>query len=107
MPNKSNRIHIGNALSTKGLSRMIKDLDPQKVPARYIEKIILTMPDEQVIELSGEDLTDPIPVEGSIQWNSIKDKFKGVKNIKIIIDVLALEHDIDLLKKEIYQHRFQ
>jgi hypothetical protein len=81
---------------------VIKDLDATKVPARYIEKIVLTFEDDSIIELSGEEFTNPIPVEGNIRWEEIKNMFQNIKSMKLHLNVFMIEYDLEERLLEIY-----
>lgn len=81
---------------------VISEMDITKVPARYVEKIIVTFEDESIIELSGEEFTSPIPVEGNIRWDEIKDMFQNIKYMRLHLNVFMIEYDLDACIKDIY-----
>jgi len=82
---------------------ILRKLDSSRVPAKYVEKIIVTLKDESVVELSGEEFSEPLPVEGFIQWNKIKDMFDGVASMKMHLNLDLIEIELERKLEDIYR----
>jgi hypothetical protein len=75
--------------------RIVKEIDAKEIPAKYIEQILVQYYDGNVIELSGSELTHPIPVNRNISWEVMEDSFKKMRDVKIFINTDKLEKDIN------------
>jgi hypothetical protein len=73
----------------------VKEIDAKEIPAKYIEQILVQYYDGNVIELSGSELTHPIPVNRNISWEVMEDSFKKMRDVKIFINTDKLEKDIN------------
>ena len=56
--------------------RIVKEIDAKEIPARYVEQILVQYYDGNVIELSGEELTHPIPMNKDASWDKMEESFK-------------------------------
>lgn len=75
--------------------RIVKEIDAKEIPAKYIEQILVQYYDGNVVELSGNELTHPIPVNKSATWEMMEDSFKKMRDVKIFINTDRLEKDIN------------
>ena len=75
--------------------RIVKEIDAKEIPAKYIEQILVQYYDGNVIELSGSEITHPIPVNRNISWEVMEDSFKKMRDVKIFINTDKLEKDIN------------
>lgn len=75
--------------------RIVKEIDAKEIPAKYIEQILVQYYDGNVIELSGSELTHPIPVNRNISWEVMEDSYKKMRDVKIFINTDKLEKDIN------------
>jgi len=81
--------------------RIVKEIDAKEIPAKYIEQILVQYYDGNVIELSGSELTHPIPVNKHISWDAMEDSFKKMRDVKIFVSTDKLEIDINIMVEEI------
>ena len=77
--------------------RIVKEIDAKEIPARYIESIIVQYYDGNVVELSGIELTHPIPMSKNASWAKMEESFKKMRDVKIYISTDVLEEDINKL----------
>lgn len=75
--------------------RIVREIDAKEIPAKYIEQILVQYYDGNVIELSGSELTHPIPINRNISWDVMEDSFKKMRDVKIFINTDKLEKDIN------------
>ena len=75
--------------------RIVKEIDAKEIPAKYIEQILVQYYDGNVVELSGNELTHPIPVNKNASWEAMEDSFKKMRDVKIFINTDKLEKDIN------------
>jgi len=75
--------------------RIVKEIDAKEIPSKYIEQVLVQYVDGNVIELKGDELSHPIPVNKNASWEIMEDMFKKIKDVKIFISTDKLEHDIN------------
>lgn len=75
--------------------RIVKEIDASEIPALYIDYILVQYTDGNVVELSGAELSHPIPVNRNADWGSMEEAFKKMKDVRVFIDVAKLEVDIN------------
>jgi hypothetical protein len=77
--------------------RIVKEIETKEIPSKYVEQILVQYYDGNVIELKGEELTHPIPVNRNATWETMEDSFKKMRDVKIFINTDRLEKDINEL----------
>lgn len=85
--------------------RIVKEIDAQEIPAKYVEHILVQYYDGNVIELSGEELTHPIPMNKDASWAAMEESFKKMRDVKVFISTDKLEIDINIMVED-YLGRF-
>jgi hypothetical protein len=81
--------------------RLVKEIDAKEIPSRYIEYILVQYYDGNIVELSGKELTHPIPVNKNATQESMESSYKKMRDIKIFISTDRLEEDINEKVEEI------
>lgn len=76
--------------------RIVKEIDAKEIPAKYIEQILVQYYDGNIVELSGDEISHPIPVNKNASWEAMEDSFKKMKDVKIFINTDKLEADINI-----------
>ena len=80
--------------------RIVKEIDAKEIPARYVEQILVQYHDGNVVELSGDELTHPIPMNKNASWNKMEESFKKMRDVKVFINTEVLEKDVkELVEK--------
>lgn len=87
--------------------RILDDVIPVEIPAEYIDYVEIYYIDETVLELKGDDLKYPIPLNKKVPKKELQEFFKKMKEVRIFIKLGELEEDInsqlDQLLKNICQ----
>lgn len=86
---------IGRISKPSVFDRIVKEIDAHEIPAKYIEQILVQYYDGNVIELKGNELTHPIPVNKDANWSQLEHSFKQMKDVKIFVNTEKLEKDIN------------
>jgi len=68
--------------------RIVKEIDAKEIPAKYIEQIIVQYYDGSIVEMSGTEITYPIPINRNTQHDKMED-------IKVFISTDRLEEDVN------------
>jgi len=77
--------------------RIVKEIDAKEIPAKYVEQILVQYYDGNVVELSGNEITHPIPMNRNAQWAKMEESFKRMRDVKVFINTDVLEEDINEL----------
>lgn len=77
--------------------RIVKEIEAKEIPSKYVEQILVQYYDGNIVELKGEELTHPIPVNRNATWETMEDSFKKMRDVKIFINTDKLERDINEL----------
>jgi len=77
--------------------RIVKEIDAKEIPAKYVEQILVQYYDGNVVELSGNEITHPIPLNKNASWQAMEDSFKKMRDVKVFINTDRLEKDINEL----------
>jgi hypothetical protein len=91
---------ISRIVKPSVFDRIVKEIDAKEIPAKYIEQILVQYYDGNVVELRGNELTHPIPVNRSASWEAMEDSFKKMRDVKIFISTDRLETDINIMVEE-------
>lgn len=91
---------VGKVSRPSVFDRLVKEIDPIEIPAKYIESILIQYYDGNIVELNGEDISHPIPVNKSASWEDMADSFKKMRDVRIFISTEKLEKDINILVEE-------
>lgn len=75
--------------------RIVKEIEAKEIPAKYIEHILVQFYDGNVIELSGAEITHPIPMNKNVSWDVMMDSYKKMRDVKVFINTDILERDIN------------
>jgi hypothetical protein len=86
---------IGRIAKPSVFDRIVKEIEAKEIPAKYIEQILVQYYDGNVVELSGNEITHPIPMNKNMSWEIMEDSFKKMRDVKIFINTDRLEKDIN------------
>jgi len=77
--------------------RIIKEIDTNEIPSKYVEQIVVQYYDGNIVELKGEELTQPIPLNKDAKWEIMEDSFKKMKDVRIFLNTDKIEVDINIM----------
>lgn len=77
--------------------RIVKEIDAHEIPVRYVEQILVQYYDGNIVELSGDELTQPIPMNKGISWEKMEESYKKMRDVKVYINTELLEKDVNEL----------
>ena len=86
---------LTNRLSV--FDRIVKEIDTDEIPSKYIEYILVQYLDGRVVELRGNDIMFPVPLNKDMQWDKINNSSSKLKDVKVFIRTDILEQDINEL----------
>ena len=76
--------------------QIIKEIDAVEIPAEYIEYISVYYADGQMVEISGKEFDNPVPVDTCSKLPNIVIQDNTIQEVKIYIDTHKLETDINI-----------
>ena len=101
---KKTSFSLDNALSRivkpSIFDRIVKEIDAKEVPVRYVQQILVQYYDGNVVELKGEEITHPIPMNKDASWENMSESFKKMRDVKVFINTDILEKDINELVEQ-------
>ena len=80
--------------------RIVKEVEATEIPAKYIEQILIQFHDGNIVELKGEDITLPIPLNKDACWEDMEESFKKMRDVRVFLNTETLEVDINLLVEQ-------
>lgn len=80
--------------------RIVKEIDATEIPAKYIDHILVQYYDGNIVELSGEDITNPIPINKNLNWDELESTYKKMRDVKIFVNTEQLEKDVNELVEQ-------
>jgi hypothetical protein len=105
MSKKTTNFNLDKAISRISkpsvFDRIVKEIDAKEIPAKYIEQILVQYYDGNVVELRGNEITHPIPMNKNVSWDIMEDSFKKMRDVKIFISTDKLEIDINIMVEDI------
>jgi hypothetical protein len=81
--------------------RIVKEIDAKEIPARYVEQILVQYYDGNTVELSGEEITHPIPMNRNASWDKMEESYKKMRDVKVFINTEILEKDINIMVEKL------
>jgi len=75
--------------------RIVKEIDAKEIPAKYVEQILVQYYDGNVVELKGDEITHPIPLNKNASMEAMQDSYKKMRDVKVFIDTEKLEQDVN------------
>lgn len=81
--------------------KIVKEIDAKEIPAKYVEYVLIQYYDGSVVEISGADLTHPIPLKRNIIWDKMEESFKKMRDVRVFISTDQLEIDINIMVEAI------
>lgn len=84
--------------------RIIREIDANEIPAKYVDQILVQYVDGSVIELCGDSISRPIPLTKSAEWGDPTSSYKKMKDVRVFINTDILETDINILVEKVLGH---
>jgi hypothetical protein len=75
--------------------RIIKEVDTNEIPTKYVDYIRIQYNDGNVVELAGKELSHPMPVNKNASMASMEEAFSKMKEVKIFVNIPQLESDVN------------
>ena len=101
MTKKITNISLDNAINRIAkpsvFDRIVKEINASEVPVRYVQQVLVQYYDGSVVELKGEELTHPVPINKDASIDQLKESFKKMREVKVFINTDILEKDINEL----------
>lgn len=92
---------IGRLTKPSVFARIVSEIDTNQIPSRYIEQILVQCQDGSVVDLSGDKITWPAPVDKNALWANLEESFSHMQDVKIFINTSILEEDVNILVEQL------
>ena len=105
MTQKPTVFNIGKTISKSTrlsvYDRIVPEVESKEIPAKYIEKILVQYHDGSIVELVGDQIKHPIPLNKESNNENLSIEFRKMKDVKIFIDIPKLEYEVDGLVEQV------
>lgn len=110
MPQKKiHNIEIDKALeriiAPSIFDQLVKEIDANEIPTEYIERIVVYYNNGTVVELSGEEISCPVPVNRGGSAEDMDEPFKKMREVKVFVNTEKLEKDVNVLVDDVFGDR--
>lgn len=104
MAKKMTNISVDNATGRSSrpsvFDKIIREINAVEIPAMFVENLFIQYFDGSVLEMSGDSITQAVPVNGTPTSINKDSRFKKVRDIKVVINVEKLESEINSMVEE-------
>lgn len=91
---------MNRVVNPSPFDKFVREVEAKEIPTKYIEQIIVFYADGTTVELSGDEITHPIPVNRNATWEAMESTFKRMKDVKVFINTDRLETDVNILVED-------
>lgn len=81
--------------------RIVNEIDPEQIPAKYIDRLRVTYQDGSVVMLSGSELACPLPTTNHPVPEVIERFYRQMREVKLFINNVVLETDVTRMVEDI------
>jgi hypothetical protein len=89
-------ISVDKCSNPSAFARIVKEIDVNEIPPKYIERVMVQYNNGKVVDLNGTELTKPIPITDGDSLEDMGDLFKKLRDIRVFVDMDKLEKDVDM-----------
>lgn len=75
--------------------RIVKEIDAKEIPTEYIDQILVQYTDGNIVDLSGNDLINPLLIDKTSLCDIMDYPFRQIRDVEIFIKSDKLEDDIN------------
>lgn len=105
MARKMTNFNIDKSMNTISkpsvFDRIIKEVEANNIPTTYIDHILVQYHNGSIVELKGDEIEFPIPVNKNPNGNDLENMFRTMKDVKIFLNTNKLEEDINKLVEKL------
>lgn len=91
---------IGRITRPSVFDRIVKEIDANEVPSKFVETVIVQYLDGSIVELTGKELTYPVPINRRASLESLEEAYKKMRDVKVFINVEKLEREVNILVEQ-------
>jgi hypothetical protein len=81
--------------------KIVNEVDASEIPTQYIESILVYYNNGQVIELSGSEITHPVPVNRRGNAEEMEAPYRQMREVKIFINTAKLEKRVNEMVEDL------
>jgi hypothetical protein len=87
--------------------RIMEEIVPISIPAHFVKSIVVKMKNGQQIDLTGEELLQPLPMAADIGWDKLAKRFEAIDDVEVQIDVPAIKENVVINVRKILKEHFE
>lgn len=86
---------------------LVKEVDAEIIPPKYVKTLHLFYTDGEHVEMDGYELSRPVQMSPLADWAYLETTDKKVQRIKVFVDTVALEEDVEYIVDGIVKRIFE
>lgn len=87
--------------------RIMEEIHPMSIPAHFVKQVVVKMKNGQTIELKGEELLQPLPMQENVGWDKLVKRFAHIDDVEVQIDVPGIKQNVVMNVRNILQQHFE
>lgn len=87
--------------------RIMEEILPMSIPAHFVKTVVVKMKNGQTIELKGEELLQPLPMQENVGWDKLAKRFAQIDDVEVQIDVPGIKQNVVMNVKNILKQHFE
>lgn len=87
--------------------RIMEEIVPMSIPSHFVKSVVVKMKNGQTIDLTGEELLQPLPMVEAIGWEKLAKRFEAIDDVEVQIDVPAIKKSVITNVKNILKSHFE
>lgn len=87
--------------------RIMEEIEPSSIPTKYLKSVSVVFMNGKEIEISGDELLNPLPVSATFSWEQLIHQFKQISDVKIMIDVEKFQNHVYSNADKILSNHFK
>lgn len=87
--------------------RLMEEILPMSIPAQFVKQIVVKMKNGSQVELTGEELLQPLPMAENLGWDKLAEHFEQIDDVEVQIDVPGIKHNVVMNVQNILKNHFE
>jgi len=70
--------------------KFLAEIVAKQIPVKFVSSVTVIFKNGKRSRLTKDELSSPLPIEGTLTWGKVEEGFEGVQNVEIHIDLDSL-----------------
>ena len=86
--------------------KFLAEVVAKQIPVKFVSSVTVIFKNGKRSRLTKEELSSPLPIEGTLTWGKVEEGFEGVQNVEIHVNLDALGDHIANKTDEVFDKHF-